>query len=187
MTVMPIETRNAAEAAISDESIGQAYLTESRHVLAGSLRKIIHCLYQLTDQDLWWRQNDSHNSIQNIILHLCGNVRQWIIHGVGGSADMRNRPLEFADRRPIAKTELLEELRATVAEADAVLAAMPTERLLERRRIQGFDTYPLAAIMDSVSHFVGHTHQIVYITRLRLGDAYRFQFVPASVEQGAPT
>jgi hypothetical protein len=57
--------------------------------------------------------------------------------------------------------------------------------LLEPRRIQGFETTVLAALFDSVSHFVGHTHQIVYITRLRLGDAYRFQWVPATPEQGA--
>jgi hypothetical protein len=58
--------------------------------------------------------------------------------------------------------------------------------LLERRRIQGFETTVLAAIFDTVSHFVGHQHQIVYITRLRLGDAYRFQWAPATLEQGAP-
>jgi hypothetical protein len=71
-----------------------------------------------------------------------------------------------------------------VADCDRVLAAFPPEKLLERRRIQGFDTTVLAAILDTVSHFVGHQHQIVYITRLRLGDAYRFQWTPANPEQG---
>ena len=182
---MPIEASENTIHVPSYDSAGDAYIAESRLVLEHSIRKIDHCLDQLTDADLWWRPHDSHNSIQNIILHLCGNVQQWIIHGVGGAPDVRGRPEEFADRRPIAKVELLDKLRGTVAEAGAVLAALPPERLLERRRIQGLDTYILAAIMDCVSHFVGHTHQIVYITRMRLGDAYRFQFVPATVEQGA--
>jgi hypothetical protein len=183
---MPIEAREDIAVPAIEDSVGQAFLTENRQALAGALRKIVHCLDQLMDEDLWWRPHESHNSIQNIILHLCGNVRQWIIHGVGGAPDVRNRPEEFADRRPIAKAELVERLRATIAEADAVLTELRPERLLDARRIQGFDTHVLAAIFDSVSHFVGHTHQIVYITRLRLGESYRFQFVPASVEQGAP-
>jgi hypothetical protein len=75
-------------------------------------------------------------------------------------------------------------LRETINKCDRVLAACPAARLLEKRRIQGFDTTVLAAIFDTVSHFVGHQHQIVYITRLRLEDAYRFQWAPASPEQG---
>jgi hypothetical protein len=183
---MPIEASDNANQVPSYASTGDAFIAESRLVLENSLRKIGHCLEQLTDADLWWRPHESHNSIQNIILHLCGNVRQWIIHGVGGAPDVRDRPEEFAERRPIAKRELLEMLRGTVTEAIAVFATLPPDRLLERRRIQGFDTYVLAAIMDCVSHFVGHTHQIVYVSRMRLGNAYRFQFVPATIEQGAP-
>jgi len=182
---MPIEASHSRALPVDYASAGEAFISESRLALEHSMHKIAHCLDQLSDEDLWWRPHESHNSIQNIMLHLCGNVRQWIIHGVGGAPDVRNRPDEFADRRPIAKAELFEKLRGTIAEADAALAALPPERLLERRRIQGFDTYPLAAILDSVSHFVGHTHQIVYVARLKLGDSYRFQFVPATVEQGA--
>ena len=182
---MPIEASDSTNRPPAHASAGAAFISESRLVLQHSLRKIAHCLDQLRDEDLWWRSHESHNSIQNIILHLCGNVRQWIIHGVGGEPDVRNRPLEFLDRHPISNAELIDKLRVAVAEANGVLAAVGPERLLDHRRIQGFDTYVLAAILDSVSHFVGHTHQIVYITRMRLGDSYRFQFVPASVEQGA--
>src|SRR5207237_3949088 len=103
-----------------------------------------------------------------------------------GEPDARNRPLEFADRRALPKAELAAMLMETVDQCDRVLGALPPARLLERRRIQGFETTLLAAIFDTVSHFVGHQHQIVYITRLRLGDAYRFQWTPGSSEQGAP-
>ena len=150
------------------------------------MKKIEHCFAQLADADLWWRQHESHNSIQTVILHLCGNLRQWIIHGVGGEPDVRERALEFADRQNRSRAELFKMLNETVEKCDRVLAECPAGRLLEKRRIQGFDTTILSAIFDTVSHFVGHQHQIVYITRLRLGDAYRFQWAPANPEQGAP-
>jgi hypothetical protein len=181
---MPIEA-GTQPSATDGISVGGTYLAECRATLESAFRKIEHCLAQLTDADLWWRQHESHNSIQNVVLHLCGNLRQWILHGVGGEPDFRDRPGEFADRTNRPKAELLAMLRETVAKCDRVLAACPPERLLERRRIQGFETTVLAALFDTVSHFVGHQHQIVYITRLRLGDAYRFQWAPATPEQGA--
>jgi hypothetical protein len=183
---MPIEARRDSNAPEIPNSVGHAFLQEARQTLGNALAKIKHCLDQIDDQHVQWRPNESHNSIQNIILHLCGNVRQWIIHGVGGAEDVRNRPLEFSERRPLTKNTLLERIGNTVAEADATLRALDPSRLLTPRRIQGFDTYTLAAIWDSVSHFVGHTHQIVYVTRQLIGDSYVFQFVPATVEQGAP-
>jgi len=180
---MPIETE--ARATDTESSVALAFLAEARSTLGGALKKIEHCVEQLSDADLWWRQHESHNSIQNVILHLCGNLRQWILHGVGGEPDVRQRPLEFADRVRRPKAELVSMLKETVAACDRVLEVLPPERLLERRRIQGFDTTVLSAIFDTVSHFVGHQHQIVYITRLRLGDAYRFHWAPAGREQGA--
>lgn len=182
---MPIEANDQPPSRPNDASIGAAVLSESRQTLAGAMKKIEHCLDQLSDEDVWWRQHDSHNSIQNILTHLCGNVRQWIVHGVGEEPDERHRASEFAERRPLAKEEVLGRLRETLAQADRILEEFPPDRLLEPRRIQGFDTTVLAAIFDSVSHFVGHTHQIVFIARLRLGDAYCFQWEPANVEQGA--
>ncbi len=180
---MPIETGQIV-ARPAEESVGGAFIRETREAFRQSLRKITHCLGQLQDEDVWWRPSESHNSLQNILLHLCGNVRQWIIHGVRGEPDVRNRPQEFAERRPIPKAELLRMLSETVDEADRALAACPPSRLLEPRRIQGFDTTVLGAILDSVTHFVGHTHQIVYITRVRLGDAYKLQWTPSRAEQG---
>ncbi|HET6879276.1 MAG TPA: DUF1572 family protein [Pirellulales bacterium] len=181
---MPIESRDRLPGRDADVSIGRAFVNEARHTLADSMKKVEHCLDQLRDEDLWWRQHESQNSIQNILLHLCGNVRQWIIHGVGGAPDVRDRAQEFSDRRPLTKAELLSRLRQTLTEAHCALAELPPDRLLEPRRIQGFDATALAAIFETVSHFVGHTHQIVYIARLRLGDAYRFQWQPANEEEG---
>src|SRR5262249_5051473 len=151
---MPIEAESQSSATDAT-SVGAAYLAECRATLASAFKKIVHCLAQLTDADLWWRQHESHNSIQNIILHLCGNLRQWVLHGVGGEPDGRDRPAEFTDRANRPKAELLEMLRETVAKCDRVLAACPGERLLERRRIQGFETTVLAAPFAPISPFLG--------------------------------
>ena len=138
-----------------------------------------------SEEDIWKVADGITNPAGNLCLHLCGNLGQWVASAIGGRPDTRDRKAEFAERRALPKRELIAQLRRTVAEADAALAACPVRELVQPIRVQGFDTTKLAAIFDSVSHFVGHTHQIVYITRLRLGDRYRFQWSPATKEQGA--
>jgi hypothetical protein len=167
-------------------AVAEAYLTAARNRLAACQARIKHCFDQLDDAQLWWRPQESLNSIANLVLHLCGNLRQWIVAGVGGAADVRNRPLEFAERRPIPKQELIGRFNAVVAEADAVLSRVSASQILEPRRIQGFDETVLSAIFDCLTHLNGHTQEIVCITRLQLGDAYRFAWVPATPEQGGP-
>jgi hypothetical protein len=95
--------------------VGRVFVESASQSLESSLCKIEHCLAQLDEADVQWRQHESHNSIQNIILHLCGNLRQWILHGVGGAPDKRNRPLEFSDHRPLTKDHLAGELRSAVS------------------------------------------------------------------------
>jgi hypothetical protein len=168
----------------ADELAG-ALGTEAAKELTSALGKIKHCLDQLSDEQVWWRSQPSLNSIGNLILHLCGNVRQWIVAGLGGVADVRDRPAEFAERGPISRDELLRSLEAVVDEAKAVMARLTARQLLEVRRIQGFDVTGLAAIFDSVPHFRGHTQEIVHLTRLQLGDAYQFAWTPRTPEQGA--
>ena len=84
--------------------------------------------------------NEASNSIGNLVLHLCGNARQWIVAGVGGAADIRKRQTEFDQRAVIARAELSERLRTTLFEVDDTLAAVDPATLLETRRIQGLDT-----------------------------------------------
>jgi Protein of unknown function (DUF1572) len=170
----------------NNHSIGHAYIAACRRRFAACVERIKHCLVQLDDSQVWWRPNAAQNSIANIVLHLCGNVRQWIIAGVAGAADTRNRPQEFAERGPIAKDELVRRLDEVAAEVDHVLAGVTDDRLLKIRRIQGFEETVLSAIFETLTHFNGHTQEIVYITRLKLGDAYQFSWVPITAEQGAP-
>src|SRR5947209_3321384 len=167
------------------DELATAVGTEAANELTSALAKIKHCLGQLTEEQVWWRSQPSLNSIGNLILHLCGNVRQWIVAGLGGAADDRHRPEEFAERGPIPKDELLRKLEAVVGEAKVVLARQTARQLLEGRRIQGFDVTGLKAIFDSVPHFRGHTQEIVGMTRLQLSDAYQFAWAPTTPEQGA--
>jgi hypothetical protein len=153
--------------------------------MANALKRIKHCLDQLSDEQIWWRAAPSLNSIGNLILHLCGNVRQWIIVGLDSGQDTRNRPAEFAEQRPIPRIELEQRLDAVVGEAGNVLRRQQAEQLLQVRRIQGMDVSGLEALFDSVPHFRGHTQEIVSMTRLQLGQAYKFAWAPASPEQGA--
>jgi uncharacterized damage-inducible protein DinB len=169
----------------SSNDVALEFIRETRGQFQYNFKRILHCLDQLKEEDLTWRPHESANSIQTIILHLCGNLRQWILHSLGGEPDVRNRPQEFADRQPIPKIELIAQLKQVFDEVDAILGVLPTDRLLEPRRIQGYEMSVLGAIMDTITHFIGHTHQVVYITRMRLGDSYRFFWVPENPEQMA--
>src|SRR5262245_5690826 len=159
---------------------------EAAHEMDKALSRMKHCLAQLTDEQIWHRTYPSLNSIGNLILHLCGNVRQWIVAGLGGAADVRDRPAEFTERGPIPKAELLRRLDEVVAEAQAVLRRMTAAEFLRVRCIQTYEVTGLGALFDSVPHFRGHTQEIVGMTRALLGDAYQFQWQPKTKEEGAP-
>jgi hypothetical protein len=162
---------------------GRAYLAAARRQLAGRHERLVHCLSQLDDRQVWWRPREGMNSIGNLVLHLCGNLRQWVVSGVGGAPDVRDRPAEFAERGPVPRDELLRRLAAVVAEADAVLAGADGATLPEPRTIQGFQETVLSALFDCLVHLGGHAQEVVCLTRLQLGDAYRFAWVPTP-EQG---
>jgi uncharacterized damage-inducible protein DinB len=153
----------------------ELFISEARrHLMQEYLPWLRACLARLSEAEVWWRPNEKSNSIGNLILHLCGNIRQWIIHGVGGAADRRDRPAEFAAREFFSKAELLAKLESTLAEVDAVLANLPVEKLTEPRVIQGFDVTVLRAIFHVVEHFSYHTGQIIYITKMRTGEDLKF-------------
>lgn len=171
---------------LSPEQVSEQFIRSLRNCLADAAEKIRHCVKQLDNEQLWWRPTEDQNSIANLILHLCGNLRQWIISGVGGSPDVRQRAQEFSQRDPIPKSELELRLENVLEEVDAVLIEVGAAQLVEECRIQGFDTTVLAALVDSVSHFRGHAQEIISLTRQQLGDAYRFQWVPSTPEEGAP-
>ncbi len=147
------------------------------------MRKIEHCVEPANRRSALVAAAPEMNSIANLLLHLSGNLHQWIIAGVGNAKDIRNRPMEFADRSNRPKSEILGILRKAVSEADSVLARLTHEQIISPRRIQGYDKTVIAAIMDTIPHFRGHVQEIIHMTRQQLGEKYRFDFVPKGKEQ----
>jgi len=169
---------------MTTDQLTATVLDSAGEVLDQCMTKIDHCLGQLSDEQVWWRPRDEMNSIGNLLLHLSGNVKQWIISGLGTAEDVRDRPAEFSQRGPIPKAEVLEQLARVVAEAKSVLAQRTAAQMLADRRIQGFEVTGWKAIFDCVPHFKGHTQEIICLTRMQLGDAYRVHWRPQTPEEG---
>ncbi len=132
------------------------------------LPRIIKCLDQLDDVRIWWRPNESSNSIGNLVLHLCGNVHQWIYSGLGAYADNRRRQAEFDEKGPISKEELISQLTSTMAMVKPVITNIPVGELLNRRPVQTFEETGLTILIHVTEHFSYHTGQIAYITKMLL-------------------
>ena len=155
------------------------FLSQAKHHLNDDyLPKIRRCFEVLPPEDIWWRAHENTNSIGNLVLHLCGNVRQWIVSGLGGEEDRRRRPAEFSQRRPLPKDQLLEMLETVVREATQVLGSLGEADLATTRRIQVYDVTGLQAVLHVVEHFAYHTGQIIYITRLRKNVDLKFYDLP---------
>ena len=166
------------------ESLSDLVSNETSGELDAALGKIKHCVDQLSDDQVWWRPSESMNSVANLLLHLCGNLGQWIVAGVGGAADVRERQKEFDQRSQIPKSELLQQIERAVVDAKMVLSGISAEELLRIRPVQGNDVTGMQAILHSAAHFRGHAQEIVHMTRCQLGDSYEFDFVPPTTEQG---
>lgn len=138
------------------------------------LPKIEDCLKNLSDDDIWWRAYETNNSIGNLMLHLSGNIRQWVVQHLGGKAFQRERDKEFSERTHIPKQELIAHLRSAVLDADEVLATFPTEKLLLSYEIQKYNVTAMEAILHITEHFSYHVGQVVYITKLRTGKDLKF-------------
>jgi uncharacterized damage-inducible protein DinB len=152
----------------------QIFLQESRRLLTQEyLPKIERCLDRLSDEEIWSRPNEASNSVGNLVLHLCGNVTQWILGGVGGQDYRRERQQEFDERRAVPAGELLARLRAVIRDADAVLGEVDAGTLLRRLEIQGYRLTTLEAIYHVVEHFSMHTGQIILVTKAKTGEDLR--------------
>src|SRR5262249_17037328 len=146
------------------------FIESSRIFLkADFLPKLKHCLEDMSEADVWWRPNEQSNSAGNLVLHLCGNMSQWILNSMGNAQFNRDRDAEFAERRPRPKAELVATISETVNDVDRVLGELQTDRLLERFSVQAYTTSRLQAIYHVVEHFSYHLGQILYIYKLRTG------------------
>jgi uncharacterized damage-inducible protein DinB len=146
------------------------------HVLEQYVPRIAQCVGMLTPAQVWHRPNASCNSVGNLLLHLDGNVRQWIMVGIGGAEDRRERAAEFAaNDSKQTPTQLVERLRATVQEAVEIVDGLTPTDLLEVRTFQGrFDESTLGAVLHVMEHFSGHAGQIYAYTKQVTGKDLKF-------------
>jgi hypothetical protein len=161
-------------------SNGEADIT--RLFLEVSRRKLLEeywprmrsCLESLTDEQVWWRPNEASNSIGNLLLHLNGNVGQWLLGAFNVRADDRNRRTEFAERQVIARAALVDKLDATLREANATLSRLTDADLLKTCHVQGYTVSGVEVVFHVVEHFGMHYGQILYITKLVRGEDLGF-------------
>jgi uncharacterized damage-inducible protein DinB len=148
----------------------QEFIEASRVFLRDDFApKLKRCIEGMSEEDVWWRPNEQSNSAGNLILHLCGNMRQWIVNSIGGGRFERDRDAEFSKRRGASKAELIAQFEAAIAEVDKVLSNLPENSLLLRFPVQVYETSRLQAVYHVVEHFSYHLGQILYIYKMRTG------------------
>ena len=150
------------------------FLNCSAEKLTQLCGRIETCIGKLTPEQIWLRGAENQNAIGNLVLHLNGNVREWILSGVGGAPNPRIRDEEFSARGGMEPAALVSLLREAVNRAVAIIRSLPPSRLAESTTIQGYDVTVLKAIFHVVEHFSGHTAQIIFITKMVTGEDLGF-------------
>jgi uncharacterized damage-inducible protein DinB len=155
------------------DTFTQEFIRISRYQLRERFRRIELCVDKLSDEQLWARKHENENAVGNLILHLAGNIRQWLVSGVGGEPDKRDRATEFARREPLDRNQALSLLGQAIDDADRVLATVTPADLAEKRKIQAFNITGLHAIYHVVEHLAEHTGQIIWVTKRLTGENLR--------------
>jgi uncharacterized damage-inducible protein DinB len=152
-----------------DNEIGVLFLKTSSAKLELMTGYLKTCLGKLSDEQIWERHGAHENAVGNLVLHLCGNMRQWIMHGCGGATDVRVRDKEFSAGGGLTAAELIEHFDATVMEAREVIDSFSPTRLVDRTTPQGREVSVLEAIYQVVTHVHQHTGQIILLTKQMTG------------------
>jgi len=159
----------------SQPQVTNLFLDFSRHKLFDHYwPRLRACVEPLTEEQVWWRPNPASNSIANLILHLNGNVGQWLVASFNRQEDARNRPAEFAAESGLSPAQLLAILGATMNNAAQVLDRLTEADLVAPYEIQGYHVTGLEAVYQVVEHFGLHYGQIVYISKSLTGNDLGF-------------
>lgn len=127
---------------------------------------LLKCITQLSEEEMWWRPNESSNSVANILLHLCGNIGQYILSSLGQQPDTRERDIEFATREGYNKQILWDKMVHTLESATQVVAHVSPEEMLRIRMVQGFEFSGIGVALHAVEHLSYHTGQVAYMVKL---------------------
>jgi hypothetical protein len=159
----------------SEAHLASLFLEFSRKKLLGQYwPRMRGAVESLTDEQIWWRPNEACNSAGNLLLHLNGNVTQWLVASFNRLEDKRNRPIEFKELEQPSGKELLARLGATLDEVAKVLGRLTAEDLAATYHIQGYTVTGLDAIYQAVEHFGLHYGQVLYINKMLLGQDLAF-------------
>jgi uncharacterized damage-inducible protein DinB len=149
-----------------DDKIGNELILESVMRINESTQKIIRCLDIIDESDIWKSPNEQLNSVGNLILHVCGNIGQYIISSLGGAEDNRDRDLEISTKGGHTKADLLEKLTGTIQQATFVILQASEEELLNERIVQGMVHTGVGVVIHVTEHISYHTGQIIFLTKL---------------------
>ena len=142
------------------------FIEQSIYRLEENTPKIEKCLDQLTEDELWHRPNASSNSVGNLILHLCGNITQYVLSSLGNVEDKRERDKEFSSTGVLRKAELINKLKTTVEGAIKVMRSLNDDDLLVKHSVQAYELTAIGIIIHVVEHYSYHTGQIIFWTKL---------------------
>ena len=148
------------------EKIIKEFIEQSLYIFDQNTPRITRCMNELEEADTWKRPNNASNSIGNLILHLCGNITQYIISSLGEAKDIRERDKEFSADGGFSKPELIEKLHTTIEKAKNVIQQMDGDSLLRKRIVQGFQYSGMGIIIHVTEHYSYHTGQVVFWTKL---------------------
>jgi uncharacterized damage-inducible protein DinB len=148
------------------DTLSKEFIGQSIFRMEENNERIEKCLAMLSEEEVWKKPNPSSNSVGNLILHLCGNIRQWIVSSLGKAEDNRMRDLEFSTTEGFTKKELLDKLLTTVSEANTTLKNLKEKELLAKKSVQGYELSGLGIIIHVVEHYSYHAAQIAFWTKL---------------------
>jgi len=148
------------------ELVNKEFKEQIIYRLNESTRMISLCFDQLPEEDIWKRPNTNSNSIGHLIVHLCGNITQYVIASLGGLEDNRERDKEFAEEKTHSKKQLLEKLKSTLYRAKEIIQNISEEELLRKREVQGFTFSGIGILIHVTEHYSYHTGQIAFWIKL---------------------
>jgi uncharacterized damage-inducible protein DinB len=151
-----------------ERQLHSLFIAEIERRLIGECQeRILKCLDLLSEEDIWYRPNEHSNSMGNLVLHLCGNVTQWLFSTLGGEKDIRARQAEFDERNPIPRDVLKMKITELMAKADIILHRLEPADLLKTYKVQGYDESGVAILIHITEHFSYHVGQMTYFVKAR--------------------
>lgn len=164
---------------MANPGVKHSFLDQAEHLMRQVyLPRIVACLQSLSSKQIWWRPNEASNSVGNLALHLAGNVRQWIISGLGSAPDIRERDREFDERGPLPRRALVSRLGNAVEDACHVLGELSPGDLARVYTIQKFRVTGMEATFHVAEHFSHHAGQIILLTKMLTGRDLKFTRLP---------